>query len=70
MLRTRLSVLLALCCASWHNQPLLCVFNWPAGNAEVSREKKADLFHVLDADHDGVLSVEEQRGARAYTRED
>jgi Ca2+-binding EF-hand superfamily protein len=42
----------------------LCCF------AEVSHAKKHDLFELLDADHDGVLSVQEQRSARAYMRED
>ena len=41
-----------------------------AGFAEVSLEKKRNLFNILDADHDGVLSAAEQRGARTYQRED
>jgi len=41
-----------------------------AGLPEVSIEKKRDLFHLLDADEDGVLSAAEQHGARAYLRED
>ena len=41
-----------------------------AALTEVSLAKKHDLFDVLDVDHDGLLSAEEQHGVRSYLREE
>ena len=61
----RLSVVLCLS----HSRLLLLLLT-VAALTEVSLAKKHDLFDVLDVDHDGLLSAEEQHGVRSYLREE